>query len=143
MRASLTAAVAAIALLGSAGGALADGDAKKGEKIFKKCMACHKVGKDAKNGVGPLLTGIVGRTAGNVEGYAYSGLNKNSGAAGLVWTEENILAYLPDPNAFLKKFLTDANKADQATGTTKMTFKLPKEDERKDVIAYLKTFPKP
>ena len=142
MKTSTRAAVAAIALLGSAGAALADGDAVKGAKIFKKCMACHKVGEGAKNGVGPLLNGIVGRPAGSVEGYVYSGLNKSSGAAGLLWTEDKILAYLPDPNAFLKKLLTDAGKADQATGTTKMTFKLPKEDERKDVIAYLKTFSK-
>lgn len=136
----VAAALAGVAMFGS--GAAAQ-DVAKGEKIFKKCMACHKVGEGAKNGVGPQLNGIVGRTAGSVEGYAYSGLNKNSGAAGLVWTEEMILAYLADPNAFLKKFLTDMGKADQVTGATKMTFKLPKEDERKDVIAYLKQFTKP
>ena len=119
-----------------------DGDAAAGEKVFKKCMACHKVGEGAKNAVGPILNGIVGRPAGQVEGFKYSQINQNAGAAGLIWTEENILAYLPDPNGFLKKFLTDAGKADQIAGATKMTFKLADETERKNVIAYLKTFAK-
>jgi len=118
------------------------GDATKGAEVFKKCTACHKVGPDAKNGVGPVQNGIIGRAAGTVEGYSYSKLNKSAGENGLVWDEQKIFDYLPDPNAFLKKFLTDAGKADLATGSTKMAFKLAKEDERRDVIAYLKTFPK-
>ncbi len=118
----------------------AQGDPALGEKVFKRCMACHKAGEGAKNGVGPLLNGLIGRSAGTVEGFAYSQLNKNAGAAGLVWTEDAILAYLADPNGFLKKFLTDAGKADQIAGATKMIFKLPKEDERQNVIAYLKQF---
>ncbi|MFO1170389.1 MAG: c-type cytochrome [Hyphomicrobiaceae bacterium] len=122
--------------------ALADGDAAAGEKVFKKCAACHKVGEGAKNAVGPVLNGVVGRAAGTGADFKYSQLNQNAGAAGLIWTEENILAYLPDPNGFLKKFLTDAGKADQIAGATKMTFKLADETERKNVIAYLKTFAK-
>lgn len=117
------------------------GDATKGEQVFKKCMACHKVGPGAKNGVGPQQNGVVGRHAGTVEGYNYSALNKAAGAAGLVWTEENLVAYLADPNAFLKKYLTDNGHADQAKGSTKMAYKLPNETERQDVVAYLKTFP--
>lgn len=120
--------------------ARAEGDSALGEKVFKKCIACHKAGEGAKNGVGPLLNGLFGRPAGTVEGFAYSQLNKNAGAAGLVWTEETLLAYLADPNGFLKKSLTDAGKADQIAGATKMIFKLPKEDERQNVIAYLKQF---
>jgi cytochrome c len=118
------------------------GDAANGEKVFKKCMACHRVGEGAKNLVGPVLNGVVGRKAGTVEGYKYSDLNHHAGEAGLVWDEQKIIDYLPDPNAFLKKFLTDAGKADQATGSTKMTFKLPDAKERADVVAYLKTFSK-
>lgn len=118
------------------------GDAANGEKVFKKCMACHRVGDGAKNLVGPVLTGVIGRKAGTFEGYKYSDLNHHAGEAGLVWDEAKIIAYLPDPNAFLKKFLTDAGKTDQATGSTKMTFKLPDEKDRKDVVAYLKTFSK-
>lgn len=126
--------------LGShAGAAQTAGDAAKGEAVFKKCMICHRVGPDAKNMVGPVLNGIVGRKAGTVESYSYSPLNKAAGEAGLTWTEDQILAYLPDPNAFLKKYLVDNGKADLAKGSTKMVFKLSSEAERRDVIAYLKT----
>ncbi len=119
-----------------------DGDPAKGEKVFKKCMACHKVGDNAKNGVGPVMTDVVGRKAGSHEGYKYSDLNHHAGEAGLTWTPENIFEYLPDPNAFLKKYLTDNGHADRAKGSTKMTFRLKDEQERHDVIAYLKTFEK-
>jgi cytochrome c len=137
-----TYALAAL-VLGLATPAFADGDAAKGEKVFNKCKACHKVGPDAKNGVGPQQNGVIGRTAGTVEGFSYSAINKHAGENGLVWTEEAVFEYLADPNAFLKKFLTDKGKADLAVGATKMAFKLPKEDERRDVIAYLKTFTAP
>ena len=117
-----------------------EGDAVKGEKVFKKCKACHKIGDKAKNGVGPLMNEIVGRQAGTVEGYKYSKINIASGENGLVWDEEQIFEYLPDPNKFLKKFLDDAGKGDLAKGRTKMTYKLKKEKDRRNVIAYLKTF---
>lgn len=135
--------VAAVVLAASAAPvfALEGGDAAKGEAVFKKCVACHKIGPDAKNAVGPQQNGIVGRKAGTVEGYKYSALNQAAGENGLVWTEDNVFAYLADPSAFLKKFLTDAGKADLAKGTSKMTYKLANEQDRKDVIAYLKTFP--
>ena len=115
-------------------------DAAKGEQVFKQCMTCHRIGPDAKNLVGPVLTGIIGRQSGTAAGFAYSALNKAAGDNGLVWSNELILAYLPDPNAFLKKFLTDKGKADLATGSTKMTFKLADEQQRKDVIAYIDKF---
>lgn len=114
------------------------GDPAAGEQVFKKCMTCHRIGPGAKNAVGPTQNGIIGRTAGTVEGYAYSNINKAAGSAGLVWTEQNMFDYLPDPNGFLKKFLADKGKADLATGSTKMSFKLASEQERKDVIAYIK-----
>jgi cytochrome c len=114
-------------------------DVAAGQEVFRKCRACHQVGPGAKNGVGPLQNGVVGRTAGTIEGYNYSELNKAAGANGLVWTEENIIAYLADPGAFLKKFLTDKGKADLAVGNTKMAFKLADETERRNVVAYLKT----
>jgi cytochrome c len=101
-------------------------------------MTCHRIGPGAKNAVGPTHNGLIGRTAGTVPGFAYSSLNKSAGEAGLVWTEQNIYDYLADPNEFLKKFLTDKGKADQATGSTKMAFKLADDKERKDVIAYIK-----
>ena len=125
---------------GWAAGEGSGGDAAKGEQIFKQCMTCHRIGPDAKNMLGPVLTGVIGRQSGTAPGFSYSDLNKHSGENGLVWSEDLIFQYLPDPNAFLKKFLTDKGKADLATGMTKMTFKLANEQQRKDVIAYLKTF---
>lgn len=139
----LRAGVVAMALTvtsAGAGFALDGGDPAKGEQIFKQCMTCHRIGPDAKNAVGPVLTGVVGRATGTYPGFAYSDLNKHAGEAGLVWTEDNIFEYLPDPSAFLKKYLTEKGKADKAAGSTKMVFKLANEQQRKDVIAYLKTF---
>ena len=115
-------------------------DATKGEQVFKQCMTCHRIGPDAKNLVGPVLTGVIGRQSGTAPGFAYSAINKAAGENGLVWTDELIMQYLPDPNAFLKKFLTDKGKADLATGSTKMAFKLADEQQRKDVIAYINKF---
>lgn len=137
IRSFVVVALAGLSVAGVASSALAAGDAANGEKVFKKCMACHKV--DGKNGVGPMLNGVVGRAAGSAAGYSYSELNKSAAGAGLVWSEDNIKAYLPDPNAFLKKFLTDKGQADKATGSTKMTFKLTDAGEIDDVIAFLKT----
>jgi cytochrome c len=123
--------------------AAAQGNAEAGEQVFKKCAACHKVGPDARNAVGPVLNGVIDRPAGTAPDYAYSELNKAAGGNGLVWTEAMIFDYLADPSPFLKKFLTDKGKADIAAGATKMVFKLADETDRKDVIAYLKTFSKP
>jgi cytochrome c len=133
----LTVVAAAMAVSGS--GAYAQ-DATKGEQVFKQCMTCHRIGPDAKNLIGPVLTGVIGRQSGTAPGFAYSALNKAAGEAGLVWSDDLIMEYLPDPNAFLKKFLTDKGKADFAIGSTKMTFKLADEQQRKDVIAYINKY---
>ena len=85
----------AIGALGSA--AAQEGNAEEGAEVFKKCRACHDVGPDAKNKVGPLLNGILGRKAGTIEGFSYSDANKAAGAKGLVWTEEVMLKYLENP----------------------------------------------
>ena len=54
-------------------------DAAAGEKVFLVCKACHQVGDNAKNAVGPVLNGLFGRKAGAVDGYSYSDGNKHSG----------------------------------------------------------------
>lgn len=103
-------------------------DAENGEQVFRKCRACHQVGDTAKNAVGPLLNGIVGRKAGTIEGFNYSAANKEAGANGLLWTEDVLFKYLESPAAFMPK--------------NKMAFAGLRDDaERKDVIAYLKKFP--
>jgi cytochrome c len=133
-------ALGVIAIVLSGVHAAAAQDAAKGEAVFRQCMACHRVGPDAKNGVGPIQNNVLGRQAGTVEGYSYSPLNKAAGEAGLVWTDELLFDYLADPNGFLKKYLTDKGKPELATGSTKMVFRLVGEQQRRDVIAYLKTF---
>jgi cytochrome c len=110
-----------------AGVAHADGDAAKGEKVFKKCAACHAVGEGAKNKVGPEQNNLFGRVAGSLPDYNYSQAMKDAGAKGLVWNEETLDKYLEKPKEFIPG--------------NKMAFVgLKKEDEREDVIAYLKTF---
>lgn len=105
---------------------LADGDAKKGAKVFRKCKACHTV-ESTKNKVGPTLQGVIGRAAASVEGFKYSKAMKAAAEDGLVWTEDKIDEYLANPKGFIPK--------------NKMAFVgLKKEKQRKNVIAYLKTF---
>ncbi|MEM7570237.1 MAG: c-type cytochrome [Pseudomonadota bacterium] len=118
--------------------AQAAGDAAKGEKLFKRCSTCHNVGPDAKNKVGPALTGIIGRTAGSKEDFTKYGPSlKALGESGFVWTEDDIFAYLENPRNFLRA------KLDDPKARSKMAFMLRKEQDRRDVIAYLATFSTP
>ena len=99
-------------------------DAASGEKTFVQCKACHQIGENAKNAVGPLLNGLFGRKAGTIEGYSYSPANKNSG---ITWDEAIFREYIRDPRAKIPG--------------TKMIFpglKNPKQID--DIIAYLKQF---
>jgi cytochrome c2 len=109
-------------------------NAAAGEAVFKKCKACHKVGDGAKNGVGPALTGVVGRVAGSAKGYKYSKTLKAANAAGLVWDEAAIAEYIADPKAYMKA------KLDDPKAKPKMAFKLKNEQKAKDVAAYLAGF---
>ena len=77
-----------------------EGNAEEGAEVFKKCRACHDVGPEAKNKVGPLLNGIIGRQAGTIDGFNYSDANKQAGAKGLVWTEDVMFKYLEKPLEF-------------------------------------------
>lgn len=100
------------------------GDANNGKRVFVKCMACHVV-QEGQNRVGPSLYAVVGRQAGSIANFAYSDANKNSG---ITWTEENLFAYLKNPQAYIPG--------------TKMIFPgLPSPQDRADVIAYLKSVP--
>ena len=65
-----------------------------GAVVFRKCMACHQVGPNARNGIAPVLNGVVGRPAGQYPNYSYSSANKNSG---LVWDEQTLSGYLRAP----------------------------------------------
>jgi cytochrome c len=95
-----------------------------GEKVFKKCKACHQVGEGAKNRTGPHLNGIMGRAAGAVEGFKYSDPLVAKASEGLVWTEDEMAAFLAAPRTYLKG--------------TKMSFAgLKKDNEIRAINAYL------
>src|SRR5579871_5891253 len=116
--------VSAAALSGAVGTACAAGDPAAGEKVFLKCRACHQIGEGAKNAVGPVLNGVVGRKAGTYPDYTYSDANKNSG---LTWDEATLKEYLKNPRA-------------KIPGTKMIFAGLTKDADIDDVIAYLKQF---
>ena len=101
-------------------------DIAAGERSWNKCRACHQLGETAKNGVGPQLNGLFGRTAGTIEGYSYSAANK---ASGIAWDEAVFADYIKDPKAKIPG--------------TKMVFAgIKNEKEVLDLTAYLKQFGK-
>ena len=100
---------------------LALGDTAHGEKVFKKCSACHMIASGGKNMIGPNLWSVIGRTAGSVSDYKYS---KAMVAYGKEWTFEEMNSYLIKPQAYVKG--------------TKMAFAgLRKEKDRASVILYM------
>lgn len=107
--------------------AAADGDAEKGEQVFKRCVACHMVGENAKNRVGPSLNGVIDQEIASVDGFQYSKAFITKKEEGFVWTRDTLDEYLKQPTKMIKG--------------TKMAFAgLPKEEDRENVIAYLATF---
>jgi cytochrome c len=96
------------------------GDAAAGETVFAQCRTCHLI-DEGKNGVGPSLYGIIGRTAGSIEGFNYSEANASSG---ITWTPEVMYEYLEAPREYMPG--------------TRMAFPgLKDPQDRADVIAYL------
>ncbi|WP_417450578.1 c-type cytochrome [Kordiimonas sp.] len=103
---------------------LQSADAGKGARQFAKCKSCHTVEKGGKDGTGPHLYGVIGRGIGGVDGFGYSGAL--SGQDG-VWTYEALDQWLASPkNTF--------------PGTSMAFAGIRKEDQRADLIAYLRTF---
>ena len=100
---------------------MAMGDIATGEKVFKKCAACHSIVKGGKNNIGPALYNVVGRKTGVVEDYKYS---KALAAYDKEWTFEELNGYLIKPAKWIKG--------------TKMAFAgLRRESDRASVILYL------
>jgi cytochrome c len=119
----LSFSLAGAALLASMSASVAQ-DAAAGEKVFMKCKICHQIGETAKNMVGPVLNGVVGRKAGSYPGYHYSDANEKSG---ITWDEAELKKYLKDPKGVVPG--------------TKMVFPgLQSDDDVANVIAYLKQF---
>jgi cytochrome c len=99
-------------------------DAAAGEKTYAQCRACHQIGETAKNTVGPVMNGVIGRKAAEREGYSYSNAMKSSG---LTWDEATFADYIKDPKA-------------KVPGT-KMIYAGLKDDKRiADLVAFLKQF---
>lgn len=97
-----------------------------GENVFKKCRSCHQVGADAQNKTGPVLNGIVGHPAGAIDGFKYSKPMQDAAAAGLVWTEDELKAFLAKPRDYMKG--------------TKMSFAgLRKDSDLDAIVEYLKS----
>jgi cytochrome c len=96
-----------------------DGDAVHGKAVFeKRCTGCHAMEADRE---GPRLAGVFGRKAGSVPGFTYSAGLKN---LGLTWNDATLERWLSDP--------------DMVVPDNNMNFSVPKADERRDLIAYLK-----
>ena len=100
---------------------MALGDVSSGEKVFKKCAACHSINKGGKNKIGPALYNVVGRAVGGVDDYKYS---KALASYGKEWSFEELNGFLKKPASYLKG--------------TKMSYAgLRKEKDRASVIKYL------
>jgi cytochrome c len=131
-------AAAAIAL---AFPAFAEGDPAKGEAAFNQCQTCHVVA-DADGNVlagragkqGPNLYGMVGRQAGTYADFKYGDSMVEAGEKGLVWDEESFVAYVQDPNSFLREYLDDR----RARGN--MAFRVRNEAQARDLYAFLAQF---
>ena len=100
---------------------MAVGDIAHGEKVFKKCAACHSIVKGGKNAIGPALYSVVGRKVGAIEDYKYS---KALATYDKNWTFEELNGFLIKPAKWIKG--------------TKMAYAgLRKEKDRASVIKYL------
>jgi cytochrome c len=117
----LTVAAALIAASTAAGVAQ---DAQKGKTVFNVCMACHAIGPDAQNKIGPELNGLDGRKAGTVANFSYSDANKNSG---IVWNEATFKEYIKDPRA-------------KVPGTKMIFAGVKNEQQVNDLWAYVSQF---
>src|SRR6478736_5875915 len=126
MKTSFAALAAGIAALTLSAAQASAQDVAAGEKVFLKCKVCHQVGETAKNAVGPVLNGVIGRHSGSVEGYSYSEANKNSG---LTWDEATFREYIKNPKA-------------KVPGTKMIFPGLTNEADIDNILAYLKSFDK-
>jgi cytochrome c len=120
----LLAAAAAVLASGALGAAQAQ-DASAGQRVYNQCRTCHTIESNGRNGIGPNLHGVVGRRAGSVENFRYSANMRELAEGGLTWNDETLNQYLTNPKDLVPR--------------GSMSFPgLRNEQQRKDVIAYLK-----
>lgn len=103
-------------------------DEKKANKTFKKCIACHQVGPDAENTIGPNLNDLNGRVIGSVEGFKYSKAFKKLASEGRVWDQATLDGFLKKPKKYFK-------------GTAMGFGGLRKDEERKNIVEWLLKIP--
>jgi cytochrome c2 len=97
-----------------------------GEKVFRKCSACHQIGDGAKHRVGPHLNDVMGRTIGGLDDFKYSKVFKAAAEEGKVWDNEMMTEFLANPRKSMKG--------------TKMAFAgLKKDADLEAIIAYLQS----
>jgi len=114
----------AVSILVASAAQAATGDPAQGAQIYQRCQLCHSIEHDL---VGPRHLGLFGRKAGSIAGYPYSAAMKSSG---ITWSEDTLNQFLSGPQALVPG--------------TRMTFTgLPDEQDRADVIAFLKEATKP
>ncbi len=125
----LLCAIAALASITFALPAQSAANPVKGEELFKQCMACHAIGDGATHTVGPTLNHVFGRMAGSAEGYTnFSDAMKAKGDTDqLLWDEKSLYIFLAGPARYVP-------------GTTMGFEGLRREQEIKDLLAYLITF---
>jgi cytochrome c len=118
----LVIAAVVVAAAPAAGLAQPAGDPAKGQALYAQCAACHEIDSDA-NTLGPTLKGVMGRKAGGLDGYNYSGPMKR---AEITWTAQTLDAFLADPQG--------------AVPGTKMPFAgMADAGERADLVAYIQS----
>ena len=122
--AAVTEAVGGMAAGSGISAMLASADPANGEKVARKCAACHSFDEGGPNKVGPALWDVVGREIGGHEGYSYS--KALSGMAGKTWDYEALAGFLANPKEW-------------APGTKMSYAGIKKEDELADLIAYLRS----
>lgn len=108
------------AVLLTAAAARADGDAAKGEAVFKSCSLCHNIKAGQPNKIGPNLHGLFDRNAGKATGYSYS---SGLAAANFKWDDAKLDKWLTKPQDFI--------------AGAKMPFNVPNAQDRANVISYL------
>jgi len=118
--------------------AFAEGDAEAGAQAFNQCQTCHIVadadgntlaGRNAKTG--PNLYGVIGRQAGTLDGFRYGKDLIEAGEKGLVWDQATFVAYVQDPQSFLKETLGKRNARGQ------MQFRVRTEADAENLYAFL------
>lgn len=101
------------------------GNPLKGAELFQQCMACHTIGDEAQNGVGPVLNHVFGRQAGTAESFEYSDAMSSKGVDdSLVWDEQSLYIFLAGPERYVP-------------GTSMAFAGLRTEKQIKDLLAYL------